>query len=360
MQNDRRAERRAERLRERRQELRREVRRDRRVNNNVARNRNRNIRVNDWERRQRQLRRQARRDYRNDLRFFDRAERINRRNRQIYYNDNRYFVVNPWVDRFGWRANAIDRFELNNGWNETVVIRPNGVRVVTIADDRGIPIRRYREVPGAAPVTLFNNLPTWWGNDSDVVIDYAPPRERYIVDQSIAAPEVVYEAVTAEPVQELDRSFTLNQVLANENVRDYMPRVDVDTITFATGSAQVADSQIDQLENIGVAIEQAVADNPNEVYLIEGHTDAVGSDLYNLELSDERASSVAEVLTEYFEIPPENLVTQGFGETYLKVDTQGASAANRRVTVRRITPLLSTDDEIAGYADDEAVGTTAQ
>ena len=39
-------------------------------------------------------------------------------------------------------------------------------------------------------------------------------------------------------------------------------------------------------------------------------------------------------------MPPENLVTQGYGEQYLKIDTQGPERANRRVTVRRITPLV--------------------
>ena len=40
-------------------------------------------------------------------------------------------------------------------------------------------------------------------------------------------------------------------------------------------------------------------------------------------------------------IPPENLTTQGYGEQYLKVPTQGPERLNRRVTVRRITPLLT-------------------
>ena len=37
--------------------------------------------------------------------------------------------------------------------------------------------------------------------------------------------------------------------------------------------------------------------NPREVFLVEGHTDAVGSDVDNLSLSDRRAQSGAAVLT---------------------------------------------------------------
>ena len=48
-------------------------------------------------------------------------------------------------------------------------------------------------------------------------------------------------------------------------------------------------------------------------------------------------------LSQNFEIPPENLVTEGYGEQYLKVQTEGPSEENRRVTVRRITPLLAAE-----------------
>ena len=53
-----------------------------------------------------------------------------------------------------------------------------------------------------------------------------------------------------------------------------------------------------------------------------------------------RAETVATILTERFQIPAENLTTQGYGEQYLKVDTQTPERQNRRVAMRRITPLL--------------------
>ena len=283
---------------------------------------------------------------------------LRRTDQRIIFRDRgRPIVINRDRDRFRWRADTFDVYELDNGWSETVVVRPNGVRVVTISDRNSVPIRRYRELPNGNVVTLFNNLPAWWSDERDLVVDVRPyqvtiPQNEYIVEPSRASVDTVYNAVTAEPVEELERTYTLNQVLLNEDVRGYMPRVDIDTITFASGSSQVPEEQIDALEAIGVAIEEAIGENEDEVYLIEGHTDAVGSDLSNLELSDRRAEEVARLLTEYFEIPPENLVSQGFGEAYLKVDTEAASQANRRVTIRRITPLLTTDDQIAGLEDE--------
>jgi outer membrane protein OmpA-like peptidoglycan-associated protein len=49
-------------------------------------------------------------------------------------------------------------------------------------------------------------------------------------------------------------------------------------------------------------------------------------------------------LSQNFDIPPENLVTEGYGEQYLKVETEEPERANRRVTVRRLTPLLQTSE----------------
>jgi outer membrane protein OmpA-like peptidoglycan-associated protein len=87
---------------------------------------------------------------------------------------------------------------------------------------------------------------------------------------------------------------------------------------------------------------ELIEENPGEVFLIEGHTDAVGSAAYNLTLSDRRAESVALALSELFDVPAANMVLQGYGETDLRVQTLDAERANRRVVVRRVTPLLQT------------------
>jgi outer membrane protein OmpA-like peptidoglycan-associated protein len=91
---------------------------------------------------------------------------------------------------------------------------------------------------------------------------------------------------------------------------------------------------------LGLVMQDLLDANPGEVFLVEGHTDAVGSGALNLALSDRRAETVALALTQYFDIPPENMVVQGYGETELLIDTQANEARNRRVGVRVITPLL--------------------
>ena len=47
------------------------------------------------------------------------------------------------------------------------------------------------------------------------------------------------------------------------------------------------------------------------------------------------------LLTQQFHVPAENLTSQGYGEQYLKEQTDGPSRINRRVTIRHITPLLN-------------------
>jgi len=138
----------------------------------------------------------------------------------------------------------------------------------------------------------------------------------------------------------VERAYTLDEVRYSERLRDTMRRVDLDTITFDFGSAVVGLDQLDALDTVGLALEDVIARNPDEVFLIEGHTDAVGTNRANLLLSDRRAEAVAVALSEDFDIPPENLVTQGYGEEDLKVYTAGPERENRRVAVRRITPLL--------------------
>ncbi len=66
----------------------------------------------------------------------------------------------------------------------------------------------------------------------------------------------------------------------------------------------------------------------------------------NLSLSDRRAQAIAEVLSQQFNASPcANLVTQGYGEQFLLVDTPEPERRNRRVVIRRITPLLQAEGQ---------------
>lgn len=167
------------------------------------------------------------------------------------------------------------------------------------------------------------------------------PRERYVVEYGDLYEDELAEIFSAPPVAEIYDRFTLDEVRYNPHLRDYMARVDLDTVTFDTGSWSLSPQQIEQLGRAARAMNRVIDENPNEIFLIEGHTDAIGRAIDNLSLSDRRAESVAYILTRIYDVPPENLVTQGYGEEFLKIDTQEAERRNRRVTIRRITPLIA-------------------
>jgi outer membrane protein OmpA-like peptidoglycan-associated protein len=65
---------------------------------------------------------------------------------------------------------------------------------------------------------------------------------------------------------------------------------------------------------------------------INGHTDNIGSDQYNLNLSEKRANSVTDYLVENG-IANQRLVAKGYGETMPKAtnETEEGRQVNRRV-----------------------------
>jgi outer membrane protein OmpA-like peptidoglycan-associated protein len=239
---------------------------------------------------------------------------------------------------------------LGNGLEETIVYRRNGTQVVTVRDEYGRVVQRLRILPDGRRYVLFSNDPGInYDRPEDLIVRLPPPeitipREDYIVEAEEAPPELIYDTFAAPPVQRVERRYTLEQVVNSPDVLNQMRRVDIDSITFETGSWRVDESQVDALDAIADSILQLIEENPDEVFLIEGHTDAVGSDVDNLSLSDRRAEEVAYLLSEYYDVPPENLTTKGYGEAYLKVPTAGPARENRRVTMRRITDLIQTSE----------------
>jgi len=249
------------------------------------------------------------------------------------------------ADRFRWQAQDV-RIEQRGGETVTEFERPDGSRIYTVNDESGRLLRRYRRMPDGREIIIIDNRYGGPPTPFDYFVDLPPPviripREHYIVDAEYAQPDDIYDALWAAPVDYIQRPYTLDEIRYSLPLRERMPSIDIDTVTFDTGSWEVTPDQVERLAVIADGINRAIAANPSEVFLIEGHTDAVGSDVDNLSLSDRRAESVALVLSQQFGVPPENLTAQGYGEQFLKVPTPGPERTNRRVTVRRITPLLT-------------------
>ncbi|SFR33142.1 Outer membrane protein OmpA [Yoonia tamlensis] len=226
----------------------------------------------------------------------------------------------------------------SDGSTRTVLDRADGTQVVTIRDTRGRVLRRAVVYPDGTQIELFDDVQPVAAVDVQRLEDQRPTtRNLSAADSDLIALRAALRETLA---YDAGRSFSLRQIREIEQVRRLVPAIDLDTVTFASGSAAISAEQALSLVRVGILIEEMLFENPREVFLIEGHTDATGSESFNLTLSDRRAESVALALTESFDIPPENLIVQGYGEGFLKVQTQSAEAANRRATVRRITPLL--------------------
>lgn len=294
-------------------------------------------------------------DYREGDRRGDR-DRTDRRDRRDRYDDDSRVIISI-DDRTVVRHDDSRRFYRDGGevyyerlpgerYRE-VVDRDGGVQVVTIRNSYGVVVQRSRIVDGEEYVLYY--APDLYEEDEyvwrDPALDLPPmrltiPLDEYIIDTSSDPDRDYYEFLEQPPVERVERVYSLDEVRYSARIRDKARRIDLDTIKFATGSAEIPMNQASSLKKVAEAMDKILQDNPAETFLIEGHTDAVGSDDSNLILSDERAESVAVVLTDAFGIPPENLTTQGYGERYLKVRTEAENQENRRVTIRRITPLV--------------------
>jgi len=108
----------------------------------------------------------------------------------------------------------------------------------------------------------------------------------------------------------------LCETLYQSRVAD-MPSEDVEVVTlsadvlFAFGEAELTREGQDELRRVA---DQLKAKYEDPVITLVGHTDRIGSDEFNLKLSQRRAEAVRRQLTRYG-LPSDSMVAEGRGET---------------------------------------------
>ena len=109
------------------------------------------------------------------------------------------------------------------------------------------------------------------------------------------------------------------------------------TINFATASDRIIGARSYDVCDSLVAIVAAHAEIPRVE--VQGHTDDRGSDAFNLELSQRRASAVRQYLVDHG-IEPGRVVARGYGLTRPRVPNSDADhrAQNRRVEIHLLEP----------------------
>jgi OOP family OmpA-OmpF porin len=109
-------------------------------------------------------------------------------------------------------------------------------------------------------------------------------------------------------------------------------------IQFDTDKADIKPEYNDRLKEVA----DFMATYPDTTAVIEGHTDSVGSAAYNLKLSKRRADSVRDYLIKNFNISPNRLAAEGFGEEQPAASND--TAEGRRIN-RRIQAVFNAEAE---------------
>lgn len=108
-----------------------------------------------------------------------------------------------------------------------------------------------------------------------------------------------------------------------------------DKLLFASGSTKLEKTGEEALEKLASALKK----NPEINVLVEGHTDSIpfrsGVLKDNWDLSVLRATSVVRILTEEYDLPPEQITAAGKGEYRPKAtnETKEGRALNRRIEI---------------------------
>jgi outer membrane protein OmpA-like peptidoglycan-associated protein len=102
----------------------------------------------------------------------------------------------------------------------------------------------------------------------------------------------------------------------------------LDSVLFETNKAALKSGALQNLYPLVTFLRE----NPERTIKIEGHTDSTGDENYNFELSQQRAESVREFLTQNG-IEPNRIIARGYGETspVAPNDTAAGRQQNRRV-----------------------------
>jgi outer membrane protein OmpA-like peptidoglycan-associated protein len=104
-------------------------------------------------------------------------------------------------------------------------------------------------------------------------------------------------------------------------------------LEFKFNSDELTPQTVKYLDALGTALQDPVL--RGYVYNIEGHTDNVGNDAYNLDLSRRRALAVADYMVKTFGLEREQFEVQGLGKKkpVASNDTDEGRQQNRRVVI---------------------------
>ncbi len=124
---------------------------------------------------------------------------------------------------------------------------------------------------------------------------------------------------------------TIEELRLKQSNIEYKDPFTLKNIYFATNSDELKPASFTELDKLVKNLKE----NPSKTIKITGHTDNIGDEDYNLELSKRRALAVKRYLVSQ-SISPSRILTEGLGETQPKAsnESERGRAMNRRIEVR--------------------------
>jgi outer membrane protein OmpA-like peptidoglycan-associated protein len=126
------------------------------------------------------------------------------------------------------------------------------------------------------------------------------------------------------------RSLSLGERQEIAEIASAKPKIDLD-IQFDYDSAEISKTSLSAVQELGKALSNPTL--KGSTFVVAGHTDAIGSEAYNQDLSERRADTIKRYLTEKYGINGTDLVTVGYGKSRLKDPNAPMDPINRRVQV---------------------------
>ena len=126
------------------------------------------------------------------------------------------------------------------------------------------------------------------------------------------------------------RSLSLGERQEIAELAATKPKIDLE-IQFDYNSADISKGSTTAVQELGKALSSP--DLKGSTFVVAGHTDAIGGEAYNQELSERRADTIKKYLTEKYGIAGADLVTVGYGESKPKDANAPMDPTNRRVQV---------------------------
>ncbi len=141
--------------------------------------------------------------------------------------------------------------------------------------------------------------------------------------------------------QELEKALTPAEQAAPEGFRmrgikkptvmEKRPSAVALQVQFEFNKYELTPGAREVLDNLGTALQSPGLRGGS--FLIEGHTDDIGSDAYNMQLSEQRANSVKRYLVSKFNIDESSLRAVGRGKSAPLDPLNPSNAINRRVQI---------------------------